>query len=177
MSDFKKSLIKILVISLIFILALSGLFYFFYTKIVKRVAQIENYKKELVQRGDILNTIYELEKEESLSLVYLNQLQKTLPTESEMVIFEKVLQNLANQNNLNLSFRFGLLNEAKDSEPKSYSFNLILSGTKISILKWLTEFKDLAYRTRLEQIELTQTQSGGEASYYDIKILGRVYIR
>lgn len=177
MSDFKKSLIRILVVSLIFILALSGLFYFFYSKIVKRVAQIQSHKKELVQRGDTLNTIYELEREESLSLAYLSQLQKTLPTESELVVFEKVLQNLANQNNLNLSFRFGLLNEAKDSEPKNYSFNLILSGNKASILKWLTEFKNLAYRTRLEQIELTQSQSKTESSYYDIKILGRVYVR
>jgi len=45
-------------------------------------------------------------------LPYFIELEKALPTETEMVNLEEVLQDLAGQNDLNLSFRFGLLNEA-----------------------------------------------------------------
>lgn len=164
-------------ISLVIISISGGLLYYFRADIMKRVEKINAHKKELTARDDILNRIHQLEQEETLSSAYLDQLKNALPTESEMVRFEEILQNLASKNNLNLSFRFGLLNEAKDLEPKSYSFNLVLSGTKASILKWLEEFKNLIYRTRLEQIELTQTKTEGNNVFYDVKILGRVYIR
>ncbi|MDD3488251.1 MAG: hypothetical protein PHH35_02800 [Candidatus Pacebacteria bacterium] len=174
MDDFKKRLINLSVVSFIIILILGSLFFYFRVDIIKRVTKINEVKKELVARDEILNRIHELEQEEVLSLVYLNQLRNALPTESEMVHFEEVLQDLANKNNLILSFRFGSLNEAKGSEPKSYNFNLILSGSVFSISKWLTELKNLVYQTQLEQIELTQTTIEGN---YDVKILGRVYLR
>jgi len=85
----------------------------------------------------------------------------------------EILKNLADQNDLNLSFRFGLLNEKTEQEPKNYSFNLILSGEKNNILKWLDEFQALNYVIRIDQIELTQTGPEG----YNAKILGRVYLR
>ena len=111
-------------------------------------------------------------------MVYLDQLRNSLPTETEMVKYEEILQNLANQNNLDLSFRFGTLNPEKDDEPQSYSFNLVLSGEQTFILKWLKAFQNLHYISRLEQIELTQTEAAENgSSSYDVKILGRIYIR
>jgi hypothetical protein len=76
-----------------------------------------------------------------------------------------------------LSFRFGALNSAKDNEPQSYSFNLVLSGEETYILKWLEAFQNLDYISRLEQIELNQTRKEGNNVFYDVKVLGRVYIR
>lgn len=177
MIDFKKRLTESLVISLAILLILGGLFYYFRADILKRVEKIENYQKELAARGDILNKIYELEKEQSLSLAYLDQLEKALPTESEMVKLEQVLQDLARKNNLNISFRFGVLNEATDQEPQSYSFNLVLSGGKTSVLNWLEEFQNLNYLTRLEQIEFTQNRDEDNNVFFDVKILGRIYLR
>lgn len=177
MIDFKKRLIVILIISFVIILVSGGLFYYFRSAIVKKVEKIDTYKKELAARDNILNKIHELEQEQFFALSYTNQLKTALPTESEMVGLEGVLQSLANQNNLDLSFRFGLLNEAKDQEPQSYSFNLVLSGEQKSILQWLEGFQSLSYSTRLEQIELTQTKVDGSNLFYNVKILGRVYLR
>jgi len=177
MIDFKKRLTESLVISLAILLILGGLFYYFRADILKRVEKIENYQKELAARCDILNKIYELEKEQSLSLAYLDQLEKALPTESEMVKLEQVLQDLARKNNLNISFRFGVLNEATDQEPQSYSFNLVLSGGKTSVLNWLEEFQNLNYLIRLEQIEFTQNRDEDNNVFFDVKILGRIYLR
>ena len=173
MNDFKKRLILILSISLSIILILGGLFYYFYSDISKRVVKINSYRKEVASRATILNRIYLLEGESAKSLGYFEKLKDALPTETEMVGLEEVLKDLAGQNDLNLSFRFGLLNEATEQEPKNYSFNLVLSGGKDNILKWLDGFQSLDYVIRVDQIELTQTGS----QEYNTKILGRVYLR
>ncbi|MDD3491668.1 MAG: hypothetical protein PHG13_01785 [Candidatus Pacebacteria bacterium] len=177
MGDFKKNLIRVLIISSLVVLILGGLLVYFRIEIGKKVIKIDEYKKELASRDDILNRIHNLEQGEALSLSYLSQLQDALPTESEAVRFEGMLQDLAHQNDLSLSFRFGELNEPKDSEPKSYNFNLLLSGTKSSILKWLAELKGLTYRAHLEQIEFNQKTTEDSNLLYDVKILGRIYIR
>ena len=173
MDNFKKRLTLILSISLSIILILGGLFYYFYSDISKRVVKINSYRQEVASRATILNRIYLLEGEHTKSLVHFEKLKNALPTETEMVNLEEVLKNLASQGDLNLSFRFGLLNEATEQEPKNYSFNLILSGEKNNILKWLDGFQSLDYIIRVDQIELTQTSS----EKYNTKILGRVYLR
>ncbi len=173
MDSFKKRLVLILSISLSIILILGGLFYYFYSDISKRVVKINSYRQEVASRATILNRIYLLEGEHTKSLVYFEKLKNALPTETEMVSLEEVLKDLASQGNLSLSFRFGLLNEATEQEPKNYSFNLILSGEKNNILKWLDGFQSLDYIIRVDQIELTQTSS----EEYNTKILGRVYLR
>jgi Tfp pilus assembly protein PilO len=173
MDDFKKKLILILSISLSIILVLGGLFYYFYNDISKRVIKINAYRQELASRASILNRIYVLEQEYKRSLPYFEKLTEALPTETEMVNLEEVLKNLAGQNDLDLSFRFGLLNEATEQEPKNYSFNLILTGEKNNILKWMDGLQKLNYTIRVDQIELSQTSS----QEYSTKILGRVYLR
>ena len=173
MDGFKKRLILIISISLSIILILGGLFYYFYNDILKRVVKINSYRQEVVSRATILNRIQLLENEYTKSLAYFQKLREALPTETEMVGIEEILKNLADQNDLNLSFRFGLLNEKTEQEPKNYSFNLILSGKKNNILKWLDGFQALNYVIRIDQIELTQTGPEG----YNAKILGRVYLR
>jgi Tfp pilus assembly protein PilO len=177
MGDFKKRLILTISISLSIILVLGGLFYYFHNDILKKVTKINSYRQELVSRVSILDRIYVLEQEHTKSLPYFTELKEALPTETEMVNLEEVLQDLAGQNDLNLSFRFGLLNEATEQEPKNYSFNLILTGEKGNILKWMDGLQKLNYTIRVDQIELTQTGSSGIESYYSAKILGRVYLR
>lgn len=177
MGDFKKRLILILSISLSIILVLGGLFYYFRNDISKRVIKINSYRQELASRASILNRIYVLEQEYKKSLPYFAKLTEALPTETEMVNLEEVLKNLAGQNDLDLSFRFGLLNEATEQEPKNYSFNLILTGEKDNILKWMDGLQKLNYTIRVDQIELSQTSFGESKSYYSVKILGRVYLR
>ncbi len=177
MGDFKKRLILILSISLSIILVLGGLFYYFHNDILKRVTKINSYRQELASRASILNRIYVLEQEHTKSLPYFGKLTEALPIETEMVNLEEVLKNLASQNDLNLSFRFGLLNEATEQEPKNYSFNLILTGEKDNVLKWMDGLQKLNYTIRVDQIELSQTSSGGGKFYYSVKILGRVYLR
>lgn len=177
MGDFKKRLILILSISLSIILVLGVLFYYFYNDISKKVVQINAYRQEVVSRATILDRIQLLEQEYTKSLPYFEKLKEALPTETEMVSLEEVLQNLADQNNLDLSFRFGLLNEVTEQEPKNYSFNLILSGEKDSVLKWMDSLQQLNYTIRIDQIELSQTSSSEGESYYSVKILGRVYLR
>ncbi len=173
MEDFKKRLILTISISLSIILVLGGLFYYFHNDILKKVTKINSYRQELASRVSILDRIYVLEQEHTKSLSYFAKLEEALPTETEMVNLEEVLQNLAGQNDLNLSFRFGLLNEATEQEPKNYSFNLILTGEKDNILKWMDSLQKLNYTIRVDQIELTQTSS----QKYSAKILGRVYLR
>jgi Tfp pilus assembly protein PilO len=177
MRDFKQRLILILSISLSIILVLVVLFYYFYNDISKKVVQINIYRQEVVSRATILNRIQSLEQEYTKSLPYFEKLNEALPTETEMVSLEEILQNLASENNLDLSFRFGLLNEETEQEPRNYSFNLILSGEKNGILKWIDGLQKLSYTIRIDQIELTQTNSKGDKSYYSVKILGRIYLR
>ena len=177
MGDFKKRLILILSISLSIILVLGGLFYYFHNDISKRVVKINSHRQEFASRASILNRIYVLEQEYTKSLPYFEKLAEVLPTETEMVNLEEVLKDLAGQNDLNLSFRFGLLNEATEQESKNYSFNLILTGEKDNALKWMDGLQKLNYTIRVDRIELNQTSSGGAKSYYSVKILGRVYLR
>jgi len=70
-----------------------------------------------------------------------------------------------------------VLKEATDQEPQSYSFNLVLSGGKTSVLNWLEEFQNLNYLIRLEQIEFTQNRDEDNNVFFDVKILGRIYLR
>ena len=177
MGDFKKRLILILSISLSIILILGGLFYYFRNDISKRVIKIDSYRQELASRATILNRIHLLEQEHTKSLPYFEKLTGALPTETEMVNLEEVLKDLAGQNDLDLSFRFGLLNEATEQEPKNYSFNLILTGEKDNVLKWMDGLQKLNYTIRVDQIELSQTSSEINKFYYSVKILGRVYLR
>ena len=177
MGDFKKRLILILSIALSIILITGGLFYYFYHDISERVVKVNSFRKELAARATILNRIHLLEQEYTKSLTYFEKLKDILPTETEMVGLEEILKNLADQNDLNLSFRFGTLNPEKEQEPKNYSFNLVLTGEKNGILKWLDGFQKLNYTIYLDQIELTQTGLEKNKSYYDVKILGRVYLR
>ncbi len=177
MGDFKKRLILILSISLSIILVLGGLFYYFCNDILQRVTEINSYRQELASRASILNRIYILEQEYTKSLPYYEKLTEALPTETEMVNLEEILKDLASQNDLNLSFRFGLLNEVTEQEPKNYSFNLILTGEKDNILKWMDGLQELNRIIRVDQIELSQTSSSGSKSYYSVKILGRVFLR
>ena len=113
MGDFKKNLIRVLIISSLVDFILGGLLVYFRIDIGNKDIKIDEYKKELASRDDILNRIHNLEQGEALSLSYLSQLQDALPTESEAVRFEGMLQDLAHQNDLSLSFRFGELNEPR----------------------------------------------------------------
>ncbi len=177
MGDFKKRLILILSISLSIILVLGGLFYYFRDDISKKVIEVNSYRQELASRASILNRIYVLEQEYTKSLPYFEKLAEALPTETEMVDLEEVLKDLAGQNDLNLSFRFGLFNEATEQEPKNYDFNLILTGENDNVLKWMDGLQKLNYIIRVDRIELSQTSSSGGKFYYSVKILGRVYLR
>lgn len=176
MDDFKKRLIFISILLLVVILISGGLFYYFHQDIIKKTKQIDSSKKELASRSTILNRIYLLQREYEASVPYLEKLKNALPTETEIVNLEESLKNLAEQNNLDLSFRFGLLNEGSEQEPKNYSFNLVLSGKSDNILKWFDGFQKLTYSLRLEQIELISSDSQ-EDKLYRVKILGRIYLR
>lgn len=177
MKDFKKNLIILISVFLFVVAGLGLLFYYFRNDIAQSVVSINTYRQELAARAMILDSIQSLEQQFAASQQYAKRLEAALPTEAEMVSLEEVLQNLSQQDDLDLSFRFGVLNEKTDQEPKSYSFNLVLKGKIDGILRWMEGLQELDYIIRLEQIEWNQVGIIGGDSYYNVKILGRVYIR
>ncbi len=180
MGDLRKKLIFLLIISLSLFLV-SGLLLFFSIKdINKKVEEANNYQQEITRRGAILDRIQSLERETQKANLYLNSLNNALPNETEVIALEGKLKDLVSLYNLNnLSFRFGTLNLPQDNEPKNYSFNLIVDGRLEALTNWLDAFQKLPYNFHLEQIEITQTlpSSSQTAAAYNIKILGRIYLR
>jgi len=179
MLSFRKKLILLLASGLGVIIISLALLYYFQQSIDKKVNLIADYKKQLSARATILDRIRLLNQENTEAQPYLSKLKKSLPSETEMVGLESVLQDLAKKNNLVLSFRFGLANKPQGKEPSSYSFNLVLTGKEIDILNWLNDFQNLSYSVRLEQIEFRQMNPGatGKNTSYTVKILGRIYLR
>lgn len=180
MEGFRKKLILLLIISLSLFLVSGLLLLFSMRDINKKVEEANNYQQELTRRGAILDRIQSLERETQKADLYSNSLNNALPSETEVIALESKLKNLASIYNLNnLSFRFGTLNSPQDNEPKSYSFNLIVDGQAEALINWLAAFQKLPYSFHLEQIEITQTSpsSSHTVATYNIKILGRIYLR
>jgi len=180
MEGFRKKLMVLLIISLSLFLVAGFLLLFSMRDINKKVEEANNYQQELSRRGAILDRIQSLERETQQADLYANSLNQALPTESEVITLESKLKNLASLYNVsNLSFRFGTLNALQDNESKSYSFNLIIDGQADALINWLAAFQRLPYSFHLEQIEITQTSSSSShaAAVYNIKILGRIYLR
>jgi Tfp pilus assembly protein PilO len=180
MEGFRKKLIFLLIISLSLFLVSGLLLLFSIRDINKKVKEANNYQQELTRQGAILDRIQSLERETQKANLYLDSLNNALPNETEVIALESKLKNLASLYNLNnLSFRFGTLNSPQDNEPKSYSFNLIVDGQVDALLNWLDAFQKLPYSFHLEQIEITQTSplSSQTVAAYNIKILGRIYLR
>jgi len=179
MDNFKKKLTLLLIIGLGIIAISLGFLYYFQHNISRKVALISTYKIQTEARSTILDRIRILDRESKEAQPYLEKLTKSLPSETEMVRLEGVLKDLARENNVSLSFRFGLSNQGQNGEPNSYAFNLVLTGKEKDILKWIDRFQNLAYSIRLEQIEFSQVSPGatGNNTDYTVKILGRIYLR
>jgi len=180
MEGFRNKIIVLLIISLSLFLASGLLLIFFMRDINKKVEEANNYQNELMRQGAILDRIQSLERETQKADLYSSSLNNALPSESEVITLESKLKNLASLYNVsNLSFRFGTLNSPQGNEPKSYSFNLIIDGQVDALINWLTAFQRLPYSFHLEQIEITQTSpsTSHATAIYNIKILGRIYLR
>ncbi|NMB92402.1 MAG: hypothetical protein GYA31_02150 [Parcubacteria group bacterium] len=173
MENFKKKFI-ILILTSIGIFLIAGLLLFLLMKdINKAVIKAQQSQQEIAHRTAILDRIQTLEREANIAHLYTNSLNQALPTEDQITSLDNTFKNLATSNNINLSFRFGNLNQATEQEPKNYSFNLVLDGHITSILNWLDAVEKLPYNFRLTQIEINQTA----ANNYNVKILGNVYLR
>ncbi len=175
MTPYRKKLAVILIISSGTLVFTSGLYYFFYDKIKKTVQEIEKAKIELSQRSSIVSQIRELEEEEKKAEQYRKLLKQFLPSESEAIHFEERLKNIAEAQNLNISFRFDTLNPGSEKNNKNYSFNIVLSGKKQNIQQWFKEVEALPYAVNLERIEFIKQSASND--FYNVKVLGRIYLR
>jgi Tfp pilus assembly protein PilO len=191
MEGFRKRFVILLITSFSLFLIFGFLFIYFLKDINKTVKQADTYKTEIEQRASILDRIQTLDRESQEASVYTNVLQTALPSETEAIYLESQLKNIASNYNLSLSFRFGNLNPAQEGEPKSYSFNLVVSGKESGLINWLDDFQKLPYSFHLEQIEVVQIspassqttivrgrqQTTTSEASYNIKILGKIYLR
>lgn len=170
----KKVLFKVTFTAIL--LALSGVCVYFFTKKINQVIkQTDLLKQELEKRSSLVSQIQKLEQEKLEASPYFTALQQYLPTESEAIKFEEKLQELATENHLDLSFRFGALNTKEDQDSKNYSFDFILSGKQKDILQWFQNVENLPYAFSFEKIEFIEQSFGGGA--YTVKVLGRIYLR
>lgn len=188
---FQKKLITVIGIAMIIIVGLILLFFYFRNDIQKTNTKIAQYKTELKNRQSIIERIEKLEKELKEAEPYLIKLKQSLPTETETVNLETQLKQLADGYSLNFSFRFGTLNKETENEPQSYNFNLNVSGRFDNLIKWLEEVNKIIFSLRLEKIEVTQIspsivtkiKRGNQTitqvtpPSYEIKIVGRIYLR
>lgn len=188
---FQKRIITIITLAMVLIIGLILLFIYFRDDIAKTNKRIEQYKIDLNNRQLIIERIQILEKELKDAEPYLLKLKQSLPTEVETVNLESQLKSLANKYNLNFSFRFGVLNKETENEPQSYNINLTISGRFDNLMKWLEEVNKIIFSLRLEKIEINQTspsfitkiKKGGQTitqltpASYEIKIVGRIYLR
>ncbi len=188
---FQKRLLTVVGLALLAIFLLVGLFIYFRNDIEKRNSKVENYKKEIADRQLIMTKIQTLDKEIKEAEPYLLKLKQSLPSEAETVNLENNLKSLAEKYNLDFSFRFGTLNEETEAEPKSYNFNLTISGRIDNLIKWLEEIDKSFFSLRLEKIELNQTNPASNIKVkrdgqtitqlipasYEVKIVGRIYLR
>ena len=175
MESFKKRFIILIVVSIGIFLSSGLLLIYLIKDIGKTVEKSNNFQQELSHRAAILDRIQILEKESQEADKYSSALAQALPNESEIITLETTLKALSSAHKLNMSFRFGTLNQAQANEPKNYSFNLVLDGKITDILNWLDALQKLPYSFRLSQIEINQ--SSQTTGNYNVKILGNVYLR
>ena len=175
MENFKKRFIILIVVSIGIFLGSGLLLIYLIKDIGKTVEKSNTFQQELNHRAAILDRIQILEKESQEADKYSSVLAQALPNESEIITLETTLKALSSANKLNMSFRFGTLNQAQANEPKNYSFNLVLDGKITDILNWLDALQKLSYSFRLSQIEINQ--SSQTTGSYNVKILGNVYLR
>lgn len=180
MEGFRKKLSFLLLFNSLLLLGCGFLLFYFIKNINFKVKDINNYQQALFEKSKLLDKIQSLDKEARQAEGYFPLLYQSLPTESEIINLESKLKNLASIYNLNtFSFRFGTLQANQNNEPKNYSFNLLLEGKASDLLNWFAAFLRLPYALRLEQIEMTQSNSSNNRSLplYKIQILGRIYLR
>ncbi|MGB9726736.1 MAG: type 4a pilus biogenesis protein PilO [Minisyncoccia bacterium] len=188
---FQRRILSLVSLFIIVIIGLILFFFYFRRDIEKINKRVEEYKTELKNRQLIIERIQFLEKEIKEADPYLLKLKQSLPTETETVNLESQLKLLSEKYNLDFNFHFGSLNKETETEAKSYNFTLNLSGRFDNIIEWFKEVNKLFFSLRLEKIEINQTTSptitkvkrGNQTvsrlipASYEVKIVGRIYLR
>lgn len=185
MENYHKKMTILFATTLGVTLLMLGFSWYFMQDIKGQVKKINQYQLEIQNRNLLLDRINILERESQEAAQYKTLLQKALPSEIEIANFETIIKSLPSARNLNISFRFGTLEQTKENQPKSYGFNLIVSGTLNSLLNWLEEMYRLPYSFDFSQIEVTQISPVGDTSknininnlQYKIQIIGNIYMR
>jgi len=191
MENFRKKLAIFLFTNLFLFLVFGGFYIYFLKDISKSAKATVVFKEELASRSAILERIRALEMEYQASQPYFEKIKKSLPNETEVIALEGYLKEISRKRGVDLSFRFGSLNSPTPDEPtKSYSFNINLSGSIDDLINWFDDFEETSFTARFEQIELSQTSPGGQRvlegvkkrvvkinPVYNVKILGRIYLR
>lgn len=135
-SEFNKAIIFYTLINLV----LLGLFVFVsirYTKLIKEEVKVVTDKRKSQSDVNLLTEyISGLEKDfnkvEGEFELYLD----LLPAKDDLFDFKTDIVSTAKKYKLDPAFSFGVENPATATEPKSYGFTLIISGTTANLLNF-----------------------------------------
>ncbi|MGB9763322.1 MAG: hypothetical protein ACPLW7_04960 [Minisyncoccia bacterium] len=180
MENYRRKITTLILTTVLIVVLLLVLIIYLMRDIKQKVKLINQYQLEIQNRNLLLERIDILERESRAAKPYEDLIKKALPSEAEVFNFESLVKSLPSAQNLNISFRFGNLNQTNDNQFKNYSFNLIVSGDLNSLLKWFEEMYRLPYAFNFSQIEITKNSVGQNkvnVPQYKVQILGNIYIR
>ncbi len=180
---FQQQFLLRLAIYLGLIFGIILLLFYWRNVIATKAAETAKNINTVVERNTVIDQIEKLTKEKIEALPYLISLQAMFPEESNLLDLEATLKNLAKQRNIVLTFNFGNVVSATETEPANYGFNLVATGHINNLLQWLEDVENLKISFRFDKIELLQnlptniSTSTPISAAYDLKITGRLYFR
>lgn len=175
-SFFKKKLLKVLGIGIIFIAFLSVILWYLIQDIGRKASFIFQYNQDFATRARLLETINELGENYQKTRAYFKRMEDSLPFVGGLMTFENAVQDIGEKHNLRQTFRFTTLFPSTETEPLSQGFSLILEGQQEPLLRWLEDFqKTLPYFIKLDRMEMIEVEA--TPNNYILNITGKIYIR
>ncbi len=144
-------------------LAVIGIFGFVsskYSKMIKNdVKAVIDKRKNQSDINLLTEYVAILERDNNRVLKEFGPYLEMLPAKDDLLDFKSDIVNMAKKYKLDPAFSFGVENPATDSEPKSYGFTLIISGSTTNLFSFWNDFATMQYILRIEQILIDQEDS------------------
>ncbi len=140
-----------------------------------RVANIQNQRNQLAIKTTAADSLISLKKDFQKAELYLNALEKILPTQEEISKnFSKYIESTARKNNAQAQFSLGEAITGGEQKPGFMTFNLKINSTYSNLINFLKTAEAGIYIIEWQSIIASKNPG---SPVYTTPILGHVFYR
>ncbi len=170
---FHRRLIKRFIIATLIVALIATVIILLNFDINKRVARIEEHKREIAMQNEAIIILSGLKQEAQKVRQYQDTLASLLPNRDQLISFPRELEKLAKQYEIDLGFAFGNETPSTESQPGVIRFTLSLGGSMNGMLDFLKAFEAHKYYLNLSSVDLSKKEGGR----FSLVTGGEIYTR